>query len=585
MTKKKKNIDFEILKRVLKLAKPHKWLLYSSLFFSIALAILGPFRPVLVQQAIDDAIQKYDYNGLVLMSLVIVAVIILESIFRYLFIYISRTLGQAVVKDLRVKVFSHIIKLKLSYFDKTPIGTSTTRTVNDIETINSIFTQGFIQIIADVSTIFFLLFFMFWKSPLLALVSISTLPLLLYVSYIFKEKVKGTFQVVRTKVSELNAFLQEHITGMKIVQIFGVEKQEFEKYTKINQEHTDANVNTIWYYSLFFPAVEILLSIAIGFMVWMGASFILKETQGITEGLIISFILWINMLFRPIRFLAERFNTLQMGLVAAERVFKLIDEPNAMKNEGTLKDLDIKGKIEFKNVSFSYTEEKQVLHDISFEIKEGETLAIVGSTGSGKSTIINILSRLYDINKGEILLDDTNIEDYDIAFLRKQICTVLQDVFLFSGTIEDNIRLLDKNISSEKIKKTAELIGANEFIESLPNAYKYEVMERGATLSLGQRQLISFVRALVQEPAILVLDEATSSVDTETEQIIQKAIDKMVEDRTSIIIAHRLSTIQNADKIMVLNNGTIVEYGKREDLLEMNGIFKELYENQFLLSQ
>ncbi|MGB0885890.1 MAG: ABC transporter ATP-binding protein, partial [Chitinophagales bacterium] len=327
------------------------------------------------------------------------------------------------------------------------------------------------------------------------------------------------------------------------------------------------------------------LSIAIGFMVWMGASFILKETQGITEGLIISFILWINMLFRPIRFLAERFNTLQMGLVAAERVFKLIDEPNAMKNEGTLKDLDIKGKIEFKNVSFSYTEEKQVLHDISFEIKEGETLAIVGSTGSGKSTIINILSRLYDINKGEILLDDTNIEDYDIAFLRKQICTVLQDVFLFSGTIEDNIRLLDKNISSEKIKKTAELIGANEFIESLPNAYKYEVMERGATLSLGQRQLISFVRALVQEPAILVLDEATSSVDTETEQIIQKAIDKMVEDRTSIIIAHRLSTIQNADKIMVLNNGTIVEYGKREDLLEMNGIFKELYENQFLLSQ
>lgn len=581
----KKSVDSQILMRVLKLAKPHKWLLYSSLFFSIALAILGPFRPVLVQEAIDDAIQQYDYNGLVFMSLAIVVVIILESIFRYLFIYISRTLGQAVVKDLRVNVFAHIIKLKLSYFDKTPIGTSTTRTVNDIETINSIFTQGFIQIIADVSTIFFLLVFMFWKSPLLALVSISTLPLLLYVSYVFKGKVKGTFQIVRTKVSELNAFLQEHITGMKIVQIFGVEAQEFEKYTKINQDHTDANVNTIWYYSLFFPAVEILLSIAIGFMVWMGASFILKETPGVTEGLIISFILWINMLFRPIRFLAERFNTLQMGLVAAERVFKLIDEPNAMKNEGTEKDIEIQGKIEFKNVSFSYTEDKQVLHDISFEIKEGETLAIVGSTGSGKSTIINILSRLYTINKGEILLDDINIEDYDIEFLRKQICTVLQDVFLFSGTIEDNIRLLDKTITSQQIKKTAELIGANEFIESLPNAYNYEVMERGATLSLGQRQLISFVRALVQEPTILVLDEATSSVDTETEHIIQKAIDKMIEDRTSIIIAHRLSTIQNADKIMVLKDGTIVEYGKREELLEIDGFFKELYENQFLLSQ
>lgn len=582
MSNKKKNIDYELLKRVLKLAKPHKSLFWSSLFFSLSLAIISSFRPKLVQETIDTAISNYDYNYLLLMSLGILAIVVLEAVFRYLFIYISRTLGQEVVKDLRIRVFKHIINLKLSYFDKTPIGTSTTRTINDIETINSIFTQGFTQIIADVSTIVFILVFMFYTSPLLAVVSISTLPLLLYVSYVFKNKVKATFQTIRTKVAELNAFLQEHISGMKIVQIFGVEKQEYEKYEKINQDHTDANVATIWYYSLFFPTVEILLSIAIGFMVWMGASFIIEGTHGITEGLIISFILWINMLFRPIRFLAERFNTLQMGLVAAERVFKLIDESNKIENNGTVKDVDIKGKIEFKNVHFSYTANKEVLSNISFEIEKGETLAIVGSTGSGKSTVINILSRLYDINKGEILLDGRNISEYELGFLRKQICTVLQDVFLFSGTIEDNVRLLDKSISTADILKTAQLIGADEFINKLPNGFQYEVMERGATLSLGQRQLISFVRALVQNPAILVLDEATSSVDTETEEIVQKAIDKMIADRTSIIIAHRLSTIQNADKIMVLQNGIIVEYGKREELLNQDGPFKELYENQFL---
>lgn len=583
MSDKKKNIDYELLKRVLKLAKPHKALFWSALFFSLSLAVISSFRPKLVQITIDTAISNYDYNFLLLMSLGILGVVVLEAAFRYLFIYISRTLGQEVVKDLRIKVFKHIINLKLSYFDKTPIGTSTTRTINDIETINSIFTQGFTQIIADISTIVFILVFMFYTSPIMALVSISTLPLLLYTSYVFKNKVKATFQTIRTKVAELNAFLQEHISGMKIVQIFGVEKQEYEKYEKINQDHTDANVATIWYYSLFFPTVEILLSIAIGFMVWMGASFIIEGSHCITEGLIISFILWINMLFRPIRFLAERFNTIQMGLVAAERVFKLIDESNHIENQGTIKNVDIKGNIEFKNVHFSYTPDKEVLSHISFEIEEGETLAIVGSTGSGKSTIINILSRLYDINKGEILLDGENIENYELGFLRKQICTVLQDVFLFSGTIEDNIRLLDKNISTEDILKTAQQIGADEFINKLPNGFQYEVMERGATLSLGQRQLISFVRALVLDPTILVLDEATSSVDTETEEIVQKAIDKMIANRTSIIIAHRLSTIQNADKILVLQNGTIVEYGKREELLKLNGPFKELYENQFLL--
>lgn len=585
MSQKQKNIDFSVLKRVLKLARPHRFLFWSALALSLSLAVVAPFRPSLIQKTIDTAIENYSFSQLQLMSLAIVGIFLLEALFRYLFIYISKTLGQAVVKDLRVKVFDHHIRLKLAYFDKTPIGTATTRTVNDIETINNIFTQGIIQIVADLSTIVFIIVFMLYNSVLMTVVSISTLPILLYVSYVFKEKVRKTFETVRTKVAELNAFLQEHITGMKIVQIFGVEEQEFAKYTKINQEHTDANVATIWYYSWFFPAVEILLSIAIGFMVWTGTYFILQDVQGISAGLIVSYILWINMLFRPIRFLAERFNTVQMGLVAARRVFELLDTNDTIANKGTLQGKKIKGEIAFEQVNFSYTKEKQVLKNIHFSLAEGETLAIVGSTGSGKSTIINLLSRLYDINEGKILLDGVDIKSFELDFLRQQICTVLQDVFLFSGTIAENISLLNKDISIEKIKATAKKIGADQFIEELPNAYEHQVMERGATLSLGQRQLISFVRALVQDPAILVLDEATSSIDTETEHIIQTAIDKMIADRTSIIIAHRLSTIQNADKVMVLQNGEIVEYDTPQNLLAQNGVFKTLHDNQFLIEK
>lgn len=576
-----KNNDYQVLKRVISLAKPYTFLYWISIFLSLLLAIVNAIRPIFVEKAIDIAIDSYNYNKVAFYSLIVLLLIVLASSLRYFFIYLSRKLGQSVVKDLRVKMFKHVLNLRLSYFDKTPIGTAITRTINDVETINSIFTQGIIQIVADVSTIIFILVLMFYNSTSMALMSISTLPILLFVSYIFKNKVKVTFQKVREKVSELNAFLQEHITGMKIVQIFGVEKQEYEKYKAINQAHTDANVETIWYYSLFFPAVEILQSIAVGFMVWMGAKYMINGNEEITIGLVISYVLWINMLFRPIRFLTERFNTVQMGLVAAERVFALIDYDYKIENNGTIADHKMKGEIEFQAVNFSYTEEREILKNISFEINQGETLAIVGSTGSGKSTIINLLSKLYPINSGSIKIDDIDINDFEIGFLRKQICTVLQDVFLFSGTIEDNIRILDKTISLEKIKETAALIGADTFIEKLPNKYQYEVMERGATLSLGQRQLISFVRVLVQNPSILVLDEATSSVDTETEEIVQNAIDKMIKDRTSIIIAHRLSTIQNADKILVLKNGTIIEYGSKEQLLEQNGFFKELYLNQY----
>lgn len=576
-----KKSDFSTLKRVVNLAKPHSFSFWISIFLSLALAVVNAVRPIYVKQTIDVAINDYEYNKVLLLALSVFGLIVIAALFRYFFIYITRYLGQSVVKDLRVKMFEHVIGLRLSFFDKTPIGTATTRTVNDIETVNNIFTQGLIQIIADLATIIFILCIMFYNSPIMALMSVSTLPILIYISYIFKNKVKVTFQKVRTKVSELNAFLQEHITGMKIVQIFGVEKQEFTKYEKINQAHTDANVDTIWYYSLFFPAVEILESIAVGFMIWMGARYIIGGSLDISVGLMVSYILWINMLFRPIRFLAERFNTVQMGLVAAERVFNLIDNTFVIENTGTIKDIEIKGDIEFKDVSFSYTPDKEILKNLNFSIKKGETVAIVGSTGSGKSTIINVLSKLYPINKGEITIDGKSIDDYDLGFLRAQICTVLQDVFLFSGTIADNIRLLDKDITLEEIKETAKLIGADEFIEKLPNTYDYEVMERGATLSLGQRQLISFVRALIYKPAILVLDEATSSVDTETENIVQQAIDKMIVNRTSIIIAHRLSTIENADKIMVLKDGIIVEYDTREALLKQGGHFFELYQNQF----
>lgn len=579
--------DFRLLKRIMTFVKPHKKLFWGSLVLALLLAILGPATPYLIRYTIDKHILHGDYNGLLQMIGILLIILITESIFRYLFIFNSRYLGQSIVKDLRIKVFGHVINLNLKYFDKTPIGTTTTRTVNDIETINEIFTNGLIQIIADILMIVVIISWMFMMSWQLTLVSLLTMPFLFYSTYIFKENVKKAFQKVRTQVSKMNAFLQEHITGVKIIQIFGVEDQEFKKFEKINQDHKKANIEAIWAYSVFFPVVEVFLSIAIGLMVWVGASFLtdgkLTTTLGeiASVGLIISFVLWINMLFRPIRFLAERFNTMQMGLVAAGRVFTLLDREEFIENKGDIKDIAIKGKVEFKNVHFAYNSDEEVLKNISFKLNEGETLAIVGSTGSGKSTIINVLSRLYPINSGEILLDDIPFENYDLNFYRSKICTVLQDVFLFSGSILDNVKLLDKNISDEKVMNAAKEIGAHEFIEKLPGGYHYNVMERGATLSLGQRQLISFLRALVFNPAILVLDEATSSVDTETEHIVQTAIEKMIVKRTSIIIAHRLSTIQNANKIIVMNKGVIAEIGTREELLQKNGLFKELYDNQF----
>ncbi|MGB1248693.1 MAG: ABC transporter ATP-binding protein [Chitinophagales bacterium] len=581
--------DFKMLKRVLQYASPYKKLFGFSLLMILALSLAGPFRPKLIQIAIDNHISTHDWLGVKRMVLILVVILIFDAIFRYFFMYSSRYLGQLVIKDMRVKVFRHIMNMRLKYFDTTAIGTSTTRTVNDIETINQIFTQGLMQIVADVLLMLVILIWMFAENWKLTLISIVTLPLLFWATYIFKESVKGAFQKVRNAVSDLNAFLQEHITGMKIVQIFAAEKQEYQKFHKINTKHKNALVEAVFYYSVYFPVVEILLSIAIGLMIWLGATMIFDGTlmSGDMQreeqvGILFAFVLWINMLYRPARMLAERFNTLQMGIVASERVFKLLDREETIANNGNVKDKSIAGNIDFQNVSFAYTDGDYVLKDISFSLKKGETLAIVGSTGSGKSTIINVLSRLYPIAKGKVLLDNIDFQDYDLDFYRSQICTVLQDVFLFSGTIIDNVRLYDKTISIEKIKAAAKMIGADEFIEKLPGGYDYEVMERGATLSLGQRQLISFLRALVFEPSILVLDEATSSVDTETEQIVQHAIDKLVTDRTSIVIAHRLSTIQNADKIIVLDKGKVLEIGNPKELLQIeDGHFRKLYDAQF----
>jgi ATP-binding cassette, subfamily B, multidrug efflux pump len=580
----KGTLDMGLLWEVIKLSFPFKALLLATIVYSVLLALIGPLRPELIQQLIDKNILLEGSNTEILVVLIIASLIV-ESFLRYLFIYSSNKLGQSVVKDLRTSVFKHVLSLNLSYFDKTPIGATTTRTVNDIETINSIFTQGFIQLLADILTLIIIVAWMLIKSWQLALISLIALPFMILATYIFKESVKKAFQKVRTQVALINAFLQEHISGMRLVQIFSAEQQEFNKFSAINEKHKEANVEAIWAYSIFFPVVEILLAVAVGLMVWFGAGLLIKDnlTTSFGEvadvGLIIEFILLIGLLFRPIRFMAERFNTMQMGLVASRRVFQLLENKGQTEDEGEIRNINIDGEIEFKNVNFSYNIGEAVLKNISFHLPAGKTLAIVGHTGSGKSSIINLLTRLYSWQDGNIFLDQQSIKNYNLEFYRQQISTVLQDVFLFSGSIFDNIRLLNKEIPDDEIIASAKLIGAHDFITQLPNQYNYQVMERGATLSLGQRQLISFLRALVFNPKILILDEATSSVDTETEHIVQAAINKLIKDRTSIVIAHRLATIQKADYVMMLESGTIVDLGKMQDLLKSNGPFSKLYKN------
>jgi len=523
------------------------------------------------------------------MTLWMIVLLVTESVLRYTFNYVTAWLGQSIVKDMRVRVYNHIIHSRLGYFDTTPIGTSTTRTITDIEAINDTFSEGLISIFADILTIVAVMGSMLWVNWKVALASIAVLPVLLWFTRWFQEGVKKSFQDERTQIARLNAFLQEHITGMRIIQIFGVEDKEQKKFNDINSALRDANVKGIWYYSLFFPAVEVCLALAIGCMVWMAAGEILGggmfnqnvlDVRGV--GIISGFLLLINMLFRPLRFIADKVNVIQRGIIASERVFKLVDTDETLPDTGTFAPDNIKGKLAFENVWFAYNNEDWILKDISFNLKAGETLAIVGATGSGKTSTISILGRFYDINKGAIKIDDVDVRDYQLAALRNKMSLVLQDVFLFAGSVLENITLRNENITREQVISAAKMVGAHNFINRLPGGYDYMVMERGATLSMGQRQLISFVRALVYNPHILILDEATSSIDSESEALIQTAIEKLVKGRTSIVIAHRLSTIRHAHKIMVLDKGELKEFGSHEELLAKNGYYKRLYDMQFV---
>ncbi len=582
MANNSNKIDLSLLWRVIKLASPYRLVFIMAAVLALVLAPLSVVRPQLIKIMVDDYIVSKDIDGLVYIALIALGVLVIEGVVRYSFIYSTSWLGQSVIRDLRVRVFQKIMSLRLSYFDKTAIGTSTTRTINDIETVNSIFSRGVITIVADILAVFWVLGMMLYTSWQLTLVCLTVLPLMVYASYVFKEKVKASYQIVRTQISKMNAFLQERITGMRVVQIFNVEEQEAQKFRTINREYTQANQDSILYYAVFFPVVEIISAAALGLMIWYGANDILKA-GGVTPGDMVAFPIYLDMLFRPIRMLADKFNTLQMGLIAADRVFNVLDKDEYIENTGQLTAKKFEGKVAFEDVGFSYDEETYVLNGLTFDIDPGKTLAIIGSTGSGKSTIINILNRFYDIQKGTIKVDGKNIRDYELSSYRKRIAVVLQDVFLFSGTVFENITLRNETITQNEVMEASRMIGAHEFIEKLPGGYNYQVMERGATLSMGQRQLISFVRALVFNPDILILDEATSSIDPESESIIQHAIEKLIEKRTSIIIAHRLSTIRNADNIMVLEKGKIVEYGPHDELIQSeNGRYRELYEMQFL---
>lgn len=561
---------------------PYRLIFITAAVLAVVLAPLGVAKPFLIQVMVDDYIFVGDTMGLTRIAMLFFGLLVLESVLRYVFIFSTRWLGQSVIRDLRVRVFKHFMGLKLRYFDQTPIGTATTRTINDIETINTVFSQGFITIIADILSLFAVLGIMIYTSWRLTLICLITLPFLIIASYIFKEKVKAAYQIVRTQIQKMNAFLQERITGMRIVQIFNTEKQEMDRFKTINREYTQANLNSILYYAIFFPVVDIIAAASLGLMVWWGAQDVIRG-GGVSLGALVAFPIYLNMLFRPIRMLADKFNTLQMGLVAAERVFNIIDTDEQIENKGKITKDKLEGKITFDDVWFAYNEEDWIIKGLNFEIKPGETMAIIGSTGSGKTTIINILNRFYDIQKGTISIDEIAIPEYELQALRSRIAIVLQDVFLFSGSVLENITLRNKDITFEQVVNAAKMIGAHPFIEKLPGGYDYQVMERGATLSMGQRQLISFVRALVFDPDILILDEATSSVDPETESVIQYAIETLIEKRTSIIIAHRLSTIRHADNILVLEQGKKVEFGPHEELLKnAGGRYRELHAMQFL---
>ena len=571
--------DWVILRRLYAFVKPYQARFYLLIGIILTAACLAPLLPLLIRYTIDNIIAVGNYHRLNQMLIVMIGVLVIQALVQFSNTYLSGWLGQYVIRDIRTQLYRKILHLRLKFFDNTPIGRLVTRAISDVETLADVFSEGMAAIAGDILQLILIIGVMFYTDWRLAAISLSTIPLMLFSTYVFKEKIKKSFNEVRTAVANLNAFVQEHITGMNIVQIFGSEKIESEKFRAINTEHRNANIRSILYYSIYYPVADIISAVAVGLVVWYGATQIIHSD--VTFGTVTAFVMFINLFFRPIRMLADRFNTLQMGIVSTDRILKLLDSDEFTANDGTYVPSTIRGDVSFKDVWFAYNNEDWVLRNISFQVKAGETVAFVGATGAGKSSIINLLSRFYDINKGEITVDGIDVHSYELGHLRRNIGVVLQDVFLFSDTIENNITLGDKSISHEKIVEAAKLVGVHEFIERLPGGYQYNVMERGSTLSVGQRQLISFVRAMVQDPRIIVLDEATSSVDTETEEMIQNAISKLMKGRTAIVIAHRLSTIQKANNIIVVDKGQIVEQGNHEELLQHEGFYANLYRMQY----
>lgn len=575
-----KAFDMGLFVRVLRYVKPYRTMFIYTALLTFLSAGLAPLRPWLIQFTLDESIIIPNTALLQQMTIIIITLLVVEGVVQFAQTYMANWLGQSVIRDLRVDTYRKISNFRLKYFDNTPIGTLVTRAVSDIETIANIFSEGVLIIMGEILKLTVVLIAMLIIDWRLTLICIVPIPILLWATNIFKNYIKLAFQDVRTEVAKLNAFVQEHITGMFIVQIFNREKQEMEKFKKINARHRDAHLRTVTANSIFFPVVEVLSALSIALLIWWGS---FKVLDGVVSyGDLVAFILYIYMLFRPIRQLADRFNTLQMGMVASERVFQVLDTEAQI--EGTGKDLKpaIEGNIAFKNVWFAYNDEDWVLKDVSFDVKKGQRIAIVGATGAGKTSIINLLSRFYEYNKGSIEVDGIELRDYDPTYLSRQVGIVLQDVFLFSDSIYNNITLNNPDISIERVKEAAEKVGANRFIDRLPGTYDYNVKERGGMLSVGQRQLLAFIRAYIYNPAILVLDEATSSVDTETETMIQEAIEQITKDRTSIIIAHRLATVQHADVIMVMDKGKVVETGNHQELLKHDGAYRKLYDLQFV---
>lgn len=578
-TKSGRIFDWTTLRRLFAFVGPYRTQFVGLIVIILVGAALAPLTPLLIRYTIDVKIAGGDYEGLTVMLLIMIGVLVVQAVVQFLNTYVSGWLGQHVIRDIRVQLYRKVLQLRLKFYDNTPIGRLVTRTISDIETLADVFTEGMAAVAGDILQLVLIVAVMFYTDWRLSLISLATVPLMLLSTYIFKEKIKDSFNEVRVAVANLNSFVQEHITGMNIVQIFGSEAIEAEKFRVINKEHRKANIRSIWYYSVYFPVADILSAAATGLVVWYGAREILAQEASF--GTVTAFIMFINLFFRPIRMLADRFNTLQMGIVSTDRILKLLDSDEFTPNAGTFVPEKLRGNVEFRNVWFAYNDEDYVLKDISFTVNEGETVAFVGATGAGKSSIINLLSRFYEINKGQIFVDGVEVHDYELGALRRNIGVVLQDVFLFSDTIENNITLGNPHISRQKIVEAAQLVGVHEFIERLPGGYEYNVQERGATLSVGQRQLISFVRAMVHNPRIIVLDEATSSVDTETEEMIQSAIGKLMKGRTAIVIAHRLSTIREADKIMVVDKGRIVEQGTHDELIQQEGHYANLYRMQY----